>query len=140
MAAAIVVTGDKAVDRALRELGAKIGNKLARKALRNSAKRTKDYAAENLQNSPSVITGDLIAGLKVRAGKRSRNKISVMVTTTAGTHEDPNFGGAQLEWGTKHVPAEPFLRPSIYDHQEEVRDDVIADVRELINETKAKVL
>lgn len=136
--AKIILTGDKALDRKLNGLGAKLANKMVRSSMRKSAKKVMGYAQNNLEMSPSVITGVLKAGMKVRAGKRSRNKVSVKVETTAGTHDDPGYGGAQLEFGAKHMPPEPFLRPAVYDHEQEIRGEVIEDVRATIHEAARK--
>lgn len=132
--AKVIVTGDKAVDKALRSLEPKLANKLARKTLRSVGKKVKGYASANLHASPSIQSGVLDRGLKVRSGKRSRNKMSTQVTTTAGTHDDPGYGGAQLEFGARHMPPEPFMRPAVYDHETELRGEFITDLRAVINE------
>lgn len=136
--AKIIITGDKALDKKLAGLGAKLANKMVRSSMRKSAKKVKEWASQNLTNSPSIVSGKLRAGMKVRAGKRSRSKVSVKVETTAGTHKDPGYGGAQVEFGARHMPAEPFLRPAVYDHESEIRGEVIADVNATINEAARK--
>jgi HK97 gp10 family phage protein len=136
--AKVVITGDKALDKKLAALGAKLANKIVRSSMRKSAKNVKDWAGQNLANSPSIVSGKLRSGMKVRAGKRSRSRMSVKVETTAGTHDDPGYGGAQLEFGAKHMPAEPFLRPAVYDHESDIRGEVIADVNATINEAARK--
>jgi HK97 gp10 family phage protein len=136
--AKIIITGDKALDKKLASLGAKLANKIVRSSMRKSAKNVKEWASQNLTNSPSIVTGKLRAGMKVRAGKRSRSHMSVKVETTAGTHKDPGYGGAQVEFGARHMPPEPFLRPAVYDHESEIRAEVIADVNATINEAARK--
>jgi HK97 gp10 family phage protein len=130
-----VVTGDKAVDRAFREMGAKLANKMARGAMRRSAKKVAGYAKANLVASPSIVTGELMKSIRVRALKRSRKRIGVKVETQ---QNETNFGGAPLEFGAKHMPAEPFMRPAVYNHEDEIRGEVIQDIREQIAATKAK--
>ena len=140
--AAIVITGDKQLARTFAALGPQMANKFARQALRRAAKIAKERAQENLRSSPSIVSGDLLKGLKVRAMKRSRVRIGVTVMTTSAEKNKSGFGGFQLEFGTKHVKAEPFLRPSVYDHQSEIRSGFVDDVNEVIAEAakNAKVL
>ncbi len=132
--ASVIITGDKALDKKLNALGAKLANKFARGALRRAAKATKERASQNLTNSPSIVSGKLRSGMKVRAGKRSRKAMSIKIETTAGTHDDPDYGGAQLEFGAKHMPPEPFMRPAVYDHEQAIRDEFIKDLTATINE------
>lgn len=123
--ASIVVFGDKALDRKLASLGPNLAKQIARSAMRRSAKGVMKAAKESV----SVDTGELRDSIAIKSVTRSRTRIGVKIQTEEG---GKGFGGAQLEFGTKHMSAQPFLRPAIYDNQEAIREQVIADVYTII--------
>lgn len=127
--AKLVLFGDKALDKKLASLGPKLANQIARSAMRHSAKGVMQSAKETLINSPSVVTGELRDSLNVKALTRSRYRIGVKVQTET---DASGFGGFFLEFGTKHMAAEPFLRPAIYDNADAIRQQIIADVYAII--------
>lgn len=132
--AKIVVTGIKQLDRSLQSLGTKVANKIARKSMRKIGKLVKAAAERKLAANDSVESGKLRRGLRIKAMKRSRGRLGIQVETTVGKHEDPGFGGAEVEFGTKRSQTKPFLRPAIYDNEDIIRGAVIADIVETINE------
>lgn len=123
--AKIVVFGDKALDKKLASLGPKLAKQIARSAMRKSGKGVKQAAKETV----AVDEGELQQSIEVRALTRSRSRIGVKIQTE---EDGKGFGGAQLEFGTKHMAAQPFLRPSLYDNQESIREQIIADVYTII--------
>lgn len=135
--AGIVITGDKQLARTFAALGPQLANKFARQALRKAAKLVKERAEGKLRTNPSIESGALLKGIKVRAMKRSRVRIGVVIVTTAESGES-GFGGFQLEFGTKRAGAEPFLRPSLYEHADAIRNDFKTDVKEVIAEAAQK--
>jgi HK97 gp10 family phage protein len=137
--AKIVVTGVKQIDRSLNALGPKVANKIATRSLRKIGKLVKSKAQRNLEASPSIDTGALKRGIRVRAKKRTKDTQGVQIETTAQERFSYGgsayaFGGMPLEFGTKHMPAEPFLRPAIYDYEDLIRGLVIHDIALTINE------
>jgi HK97 gp10 family phage protein len=145
----LLVTGDKELDKKLAGLTLKLQKKLTRQATRKAAKEIVLPAAR--ANAP-VDTGELEESLKVRAIKRSRNRIGHMVTVGDGLGVGDTFYAAALELGTKErtqkstgkkVGAiEPhkfaFLRRAAYDNEGQVQAEFISDVNELIREEQAK--
>jgi len=105
-----VLTGDKAIDRRLKKLGPKLGKKIVRKAMRPATKVVRDEAKANCP----VDTGTLRQSIKVRAGKRSRQKIELLVTTSGSDNlfTGKTYFAGHVEWGTAHQSAQPFMRPA----------------------------
>lgn len=132
--AKMITTGVKELDAKLALLGPKIANKFARSALRKSGKLVLGTAQGNLDRNGSVISGKLRSGMRVRSAKRSNRGAGIEVMTSSGRHEDAGFGGAEVEFGTKHAAVHSFLRPAIYDNEVQVRQFFIDDVREQITE------
>lgn len=157
-----LVTGVADVDRALREMGPKLGNRIYKKSLRKAGKKVAEQAKANLAGN--IDTGELRKGIKVRAfrGKAKAtgetktlssgrvvnikaSAVGVQVMTTEDPKDKPRdggpaYGGAQLEFGRKHrapYPADPFLRPALFNNEAAIRSFVIADVRDEIRATRA---
>lgn len=119
MAASVVVTGVKEIDRKLKILEPSIQKKVLRQAMRSGMKIV---LQEALLRVP-VLTGLLKRNIKLRAMKRKRNRIGLLVQVKS----DPGFvkpskAGvkywypASVEFGHGTVPPHPFMRPA-YDTQ-----------------------
>jgi HK97 gp10 family phage protein len=120
----VVITGDKALDRKLHQLPFKIQNRIARDELKKITKKLVIAAQNNLEVSGNVDTGKLLRGIKTGAMKRSRSRIGRIVKTTARSDES-QFGGFQLEFGTKTREAESFLRKAGYENEQAIRSQMI---------------
>jgi HK97 gp10 family phage protein len=79
----------------LDDLGRNAGGRIARRSLRAGAKVMQ---AQLRQDAPDV-TGQTKAAIKVRAGKRSRTKISMMVTLGKGFFQGSTFYAGFVNWG-----------------------------------------
>jgi HK97 gp10 family phage protein len=130
--ASLVVTGIPEIDRKLRALGPKVGNKVVRQALR-AAIKTMQAAVK--QQAPHGETGELEEGTKVRAGKRSRTKIEMAVVIAGG----PLVKGprrylypAAVEFGARAagIPANPFARRAFEAEKEAVKADAEKRIRD----------
>lgn len=129
----IIVTGDKKLDRALRHLEKNVQRKFARKAMRKAAK---DVILPEARARVPVDTGALERSLVVRAARRSRRGIGVEVRTRDGLFAGDEFYGGFQELGTKHMPADPYLRPALYGNEAKIRGLFIDDMNELIKEAR----
>jgi HK97 gp10 family phage protein len=132
-----VVSGVKELDAKFASIEPKIAKKVARKAMRDGAKKIEARAKANLSANGNIDTGELRRGIKVRAMKRSRSRIGVWIATTErkqASKKGFRFGGYQLEYGTKHAQAEPFMRPAGNDSEPAIRSMVIADILEALGE------
>lgn len=141
----VIVTGDVALDRALRELEPALAKKLSRKTTRRIAK---DIVLPAARDRAPVDSGDLEESLTVRAIKRSRYRFGHMVTCGEGVFKGDQFYSGFLEFGTKPrfqkanskyvgfvKPHEfAFLRPAVYDNAAQANAAYIADMREFVTE------
>lgn len=94
--AKIVVLGIPQVDAALKELGARVGNKVVRQGMRAGAKIV---AAEIANRSPSR-TGRMKSSVKVRTMKRSRkNRIGLIAGFGEGWFKGKTFYAAFVAFG-----------------------------------------
>jgi HK97 gp10 family phage protein len=133
MAGSIVVTGVKEIDRALKELEPKIQRKVLRQAMRSGMKLVMQDA---LMRVP-VLTGLLKRNIKLRAMKRSRNRVGLLVQIKS----DPGFvkmskagvryfTPAAVEFGHGTVPPHPFMRPAYDLRGPEARDTTMHELLE----------
>lgn len=142
----VIVTGDKVLDRVLRNLPVAAQKKLSRKATRKAAK---EIVLPEAKNRVAVDTGELEESLAVRAIRRSRTRFGHQVGTKEGHYKGDQFYGAFIEFGTKERqhksgkrvgridPAKNFayLRPAVYDNRARITAMYVAAMKELINET-----
>lgn len=96
------------LNRKLKTLESKVEKKLTRQALRAGAK----IIAKEAKLRAPVDTGELKSKIKVWALKRSRKRIGVLVGTSAKEYTGDQFYAAFVEYGTKDMPAKPFLGPA----------------------------
>lgn len=94
---------------ALEALGPAMEKKVLRSAMREAAK---PMLAEAKRRAP-VLTGQLRKSLKIKAMKRRSNgQVGVLIATEKGFFKGETFYGAFQEFGTKKLPARPFIRPA----------------------------
>jgi HK97 gp10 family phage protein len=127
--AKIVITGVKALDKRLKELGPKLANKIARKALREEMKPLK---ADVVSNTPKD-TGALARSTKLQAMKRSRSRIGVEVVMFDGTDDD-RFVAAFVELGTSTTPGAGMMRHAYDANKDAVRDGILDRIRQGIEQ------
>jgi HK97 gp10 family phage protein len=100
------VEGLEEIIAKLKELETKIAKKIIRKALRKGAsiltKATK-------QRAPVGETGNLKAGIKTKAGKRSRKTISINVVLSDSTVKGAAYYAAFQEFGTFNKDETPRI-------------------------------
>jgi len=96
------------LNKKLKQLESKLEKKIIRQALRAGAK----VVAKEAKQLAPVDTGELKSKIKVWALKRSRKKIGVLVGTSAKEYTGDQFYAAFIEYGTKDMPAKPFLGPA----------------------------
>jgi HK97 gp10 family phage protein len=121
-----VVTGYQEIDAALAALEPKIQRKVVRGALRAGANRILGAALENIRTNPSIDEGKLLGALKVRALPRSRTSIGMAVYTKGAAHANI------VEYGSKRMPAEPFLRPAGYNQKALIERMLIEDIQDAV--------
>jgi HK97 gp10 family phage protein len=125
--AKLIITGIAELDKKLRELGPKVGNKVVRTAMRNAAKTLK---AGIEGRAPEGETGALSSSVKVRAGKRSRTSQTVEVGLEDATFKGERFYAAANEWGTSEMPGQHFVRGTLDAEGESVKKDIEREIRD----------
>lgn len=126
------VTGWKEIDAALAKVPANVQRRVIANTLKTGTKRIAAIAKENVQSSPSVATQKLLNGIGVKAGKRSQTMVQSLVCTKGAPHAN------LVEYGTKRMPAEPFLRPAGYGNKELIRSMMLDDIAEAIKKTTTR--
>lgn len=121
-----IVTGWKELDAAFAGIEVKVQGKALRGALRAGALRIQSAAIQNIVASPSIDSGTLAKSMKVRAKPRSRVRVGFDILTKGAAHAN------LVEYGTKRMPAEPFLRPAGYDNKEYIRAMLLDDIQEAV--------
>jgi len=95
--------------KGLQELEPAIAKKILRTAMRQAATPILEEAKRRVP----ILTGQLRKSLKIRAIKRNnKGRIGVVISTEKGFFKGETFYGAFLEFGTKKMPAKPFIRPA----------------------------
>ena len=120
MPPALVMTGDKALDRKFRVLPAKLQKQIMRKPLREAAKAV---AAKAIALAPRD-TGDLAKAITVRVGIAKRGgktgqpkggigfRVHVRVEKLTRKSET-GFYPAHVELGSAHNAPQPYMRPAL---------------------------
>lgn len=113
MTITVEIKGLRELDKALRELGAEVGAKTLRSALRDAAKPVLEQAQ---RDAPPDVTGNLRKQLKLRTsinrrGKRGRAEVA---RVRVGVTKVPYI--AAIEFGTSRQEAKPFLRQSLIEN------------------------
>lgn len=117
----VEVKGLRELGAAMKALGNDMGLKIARAATAAAAQPVKKRAIANIVASPSVDTGSLKSSVIVkRLGRKESTLTSEHIVTVRGRGKKKKDGTRQseaphaskVEFGTVHMPAEPFLRPA----------------------------
>jgi len=107
------LTGDKQLERALKNV-----NKAAEgRALRKATKAGAEVIVQEARNKAPYKTGKLKRAIRSKFGQ-ARGRI---VTVEIGPAPRAHYGGF-LEVGTSRMPAQPFLRPAMDETKQEAVD------------------
>jgi len=116
----IEIEGVKKLEKRLKSLEPKVGKGIVRGALKDAAKPLLQEAKERVP----VKSGDLKKSLRVRTMKRKKGRYGVEMATKDGWFKGDQYYGAFLEFGTKNMPAKPFMRPA-YDNKKDEAASII---------------
>lgn len=137
------VSGGDAVAYAIKKLGNKVGKKPIRKGLRAGAK----VLQTAIKQEVPVRSGFLRKHVKVRAGKRNRDRIQVLATSGDPKSNNLNSGdawyGGAVEYGHDgggwyqgKVKANPFIVPAFDKNkgkaERTAQDTIKAEIRKLL--------
>ncbi len=118
----IKVDGLRELGERMRNLSAKTANQFSYRATGKAASLVKKEAKRNIQKSPSIVTRSLLNAViakKIPKSKTAltaehivtvrRKKTGRKTKTLQATAPHARF----VEFGTRNMPAEPFLRPAL---------------------------
>lgn len=123
----VKITGDKAIDKALRNLEAKVVKKVLRSAMRKAMKFVKKQVEAE---APVGETGVLSGSVRIAAAKRSRKYIGIDVSIGIGFFIGKTYYAGFIEFGTSEIEANPFMARAFEKCKEEARKIAIEAVRE----------
>jgi HK97 gp10 family phage protein len=119
----IKVEGLKELGEAFRRLDADMQKRAGRSATSAAATPIKRRAINNIRSSPSVETGALSKSVIVKRLPKNQTPpgSSEHIVTVrgrgkklkSGRRQDSAPYASKVEFGTVHMPAEPFLRPAL---------------------------
>jgi len=157
MASEIKVNGLAELQRTLKDLPARLGNKVVMQALRKAANVIKKDAQQRVKvlATPTKYrnSGTVKKAIKVRKSKQHKygvfvgvkplnvKKIMAFAGNSANNPNDP-FYWWQLEFGNVNMPAFPFLRPafdsnvqkSITEFETYAKERVVVEAEKLARE------
>jgi len=139
MAQQFKLIGAEAIENLLKELPDRVARNVTTNAMRAGAQVVKKAAVAKLRSNPSVDTGTLAKAVAIKtapkfrkatptSSKYSRNiedgtLVQVGIARIAVTavpkgakkpvKKSPNRYAHFVEFGTEHMPAEPFMRPAV---------------------------
>lgn len=128
-----VVTGVEELNNAFKMFEKRTQRQVTRKALRPAG----DVVKNDAKAMVPVDTGLLESSIKRKAAKRSRNKIGVQVTTGQGLFKGETFYGGHIEYGTKKMEADSYLRPALWGNEDEVKRIFVSVLKEHVRTYRA---
>lgn len=137
------IQGAAELEAKLKALPRKVSGKITRQALRSGAKVVQKQAQADAPRK----TGLLARSIKVRAAKRSRGRIGILVQTATGFFKGKSFYSGFIEFGRKtgsrksavrrEVPADPFMARALEKKKAEAVQVVAAEIRKGIEREAA---
>lgn len=128
--AVVKVIGSRKLKRVMEGLPKKIQSKILRTGLRKAIK----LVADRVRTLVPRDTGQLRKSIKVRAGKRKRNRISITAQTGEGFFKGKTYYGGFQEYGTEKMQAEPFLRPAFDQRERPAAEILETEIKKLAKE------
>ncbi|MEZ5951183.1 MAG: HK97 gp10 family phage protein [Planctomycetaceae bacterium] len=117
------ITGHKKIDKLFKQLTDKVQKNVVKKAMRIGMKPLLDEVKQNVP----VDTGATKNDIRIRAGKRSRDRIEVQVSS-----KNDNYIPKFLEFGTSKMAARPFYRPAYESKGEQAKQTTMDELLKII--------
>lgn len=155
----VKVEGLSQIHKALSELGRKVSNKIAVKAMREGGKIVREQARQNApvlsQSTPYRRAGTLKKAIKSSTKVLKNGKIGTVVRVKTLTTKqietfkvrsgkkgalnpkDPYYWRF-LEFGTSKMPAKPFMRPAFEQSKEKAATEIITTLKRGIENEAGK--
>ena len=107
-----------------------IGPTVGKKAMRQSLRRGAKFVVEDAKALAPRDTGQLERSISARAQKRSRTSFGYSAIIKPDSPA-AKYGFA-LEFGTKHIAADPFLRQAGYANRQKTYEFAVVDVKRVL--------
>jgi HK97 gp10 family phage protein len=143
------VDGLRELGQQFKKLDAGMQKKAAPRATAAGAQVIKKRARRKIQTNPSIDTGSLLNAVIVKKVPKSEAQLtSEHIVTVRGRGKKPKKEGKRpqaiaphahlVEFGTVHMPAEPFLRPAIEEGKGEAVDAMTEKLRSFVEQEAGK--
>ncbi len=117
------IDGLRELREALRKLNTKVATRLAGRATGKAANGIKKLAKQKIQSNPSIDTGSLLNSVIVKKIPKSQTEMTSEHIVTVRGRGKPRVSkkgvkqaqaphASLVEYGTVHMPAEPYMRPA----------------------------
>jgi len=133
---AIVVTGITEIDKKLKTLEPRLQKKVIRQSMRSGMKLVLQDAVQRVP----FLSGLLKRNIKLRAMKRKRNRIGLLVEVKSDPGFYKHYGQGQVAWypasveyGHGTVPPHPFMRPAFDTKGGSAKEKTLHELLEGIN-------
>lgn len=155
----VKVEGLSQIHKALSELGRKVSNKIAVKAMREGGKIVREQARQNApvlsQSTPYRRAGTLKKAIKSSTKVLKNGKIGTVIRVKGltakqiGAFKAKNASSGAynpkdqyywrfVEFGTSKMPAKPFLRPAFEQTKEKAATEIIKTLKDGIESEAGK--
>lgn len=141
MPSGIAISGANELIYALQGMEPQLARRVLATAMRKAAapvlRAAKSRAPVSVDGSHGNPPGTLRDSLKIRARKRRKGQVGVIVQTRGGDYKGKAFYGAFIEYGTCKMAAMPYLRPA-FDTQKMIAQAIaIREIRQGIENVAA---
>ncbi|MEM8668728.1 MAG: hypothetical protein AAGG48_14505 [Planctomycetota bacterium] len=140
----IAMTGDKALDAALRDIASENGAGSVNKEMRSTTRQAiREIVLPEVRSEVPAESGLLESELTVKAIARSRQKMGTAVGFRDDLFQGDTFYGGFLEFGFVHragtlVFGESFLRGPLYRNESKIRSFVMRRLRAWVKSRRRK--
>jgi HK97 gp10 family phage protein len=118
----------------LKETAEKVGKKGVRQAARKAMVPVRDEVKANAPEDLSDPDDIRVKSSVALVTKWRGNKFVARVGIKGGAKKNPNtpFYWRMHEFGTKNLPARPFMQPALEGHAQEILDTITAELRKAL--------
>ncbi len=137
----VQVDGLRELGEKLRLLDAKVSKRLAGRSTGKAANGIKKLAKAKIRSNPSVDTGSLYDAVIVKKIPKSQSALTSEHIVTVRGRGKPRISkkgikqaqaphASLVEYGTVHMPAEPFMRPAFDNGKTAALNTIVETLRD----------
>lgn len=123
----------QALNKRLQELAQKEGKKAVRQAAREAMKRVRDEVKQKAPYDPAPDGKHIKSNVALKTGWKGAT-LTAKVGIKGGARKNPDspFYWRMQEFGTKHIPPNPFIGPALDSNQQKVLDTLTAQLKKAL--------